>query len=144
MAPSSEYHKQSHSRSEILGFSCALKNAGSVYYRRYTIWTINRLLENDSGSFSSRSQRRLSYYYYSLLTCILHIRCMGCCNSLSVATKLRRPALCAFVFGGGVTSQSVMSTDGKEIPRKALKKYDTCVIWSCFAIASQASLAVCF
>ena len=59
----------------------------------------NRLLENDSGSFSSRSQRRLScYYYYSLLTCILHIRCIGSCNPLSAATKLQRPALCAFVL----------------------------------------------
>ena len=28
---------------------------------------------------------------------ILHIRSIGCCNPLSVATKLRRPALCAFV-----------------------------------------------
>ena len=58
----------------------------------------NRLHENDSGSFCSRSQRKLScYYYYSLLPCILHIRCTGCCNPLSAATKLRRPALCAFV-----------------------------------------------
>ena len=40
MAPSSEYHKRSHSRSEVLRFSSALKNAGSVYYRRYTICTI--------------------------------------------------------------------------------------------------------
>ena len=41
MAPSTEYHKRSHSRSEVLRFSCSLKNAGSVYYRRDrpTIWT---------------------------------------------------------------------------------------------------------
>ena len=72
----------------------------------------NRLLENDSRSFRSRSQRvqmlrylltylltRLFfYYYYSLLTCILHICCNGCCNPLSAATKQRRPALCAFVI----------------------------------------------
>ena len=37
MAPSTEYHKRSHSRSEVLRFSCALKNAVLfVYYRRYT------------------------------------------------------------------------------------------------------------
>ena len=60
MAPSSEYHKRSHSRSEVLRFSCALKNASSVYYRRYTISMNNRIFENDSGSFCSRSQRRLS------------------------------------------------------------------------------------
>ena len=29
---------------------------------------------------------------------ILHIRCIGCCNSLSAATKWQRPALCAFVI----------------------------------------------
>ena len=34
MAPSSEYHKRSHSRSEVLRFSCALKNTGSVYRPR--------------------------------------------------------------------------------------------------------------
>ena len=38
------------------------------------------------------------YYYYSLLPCILHIRCIGCCNPLSAATKLRRPTLCAFIY----------------------------------------------
>ena len=36
MALSTEYHKRSHSRSEVLRFSYTLKNAGSVYYRRYT------------------------------------------------------------------------------------------------------------
>ena len=38
MAPFTEYHKRSHSRSAVLRFSCTL-NAGSVYYRHYTIWT---------------------------------------------------------------------------------------------------------
>ena len=35
---------------------------------------------------------------HSLLTCILRIRCIGYGNALSAATKLRRPALCAFVL----------------------------------------------
>jgi len=46
----------------------------------------NRLLGNNSWNFCSRSHRRLScYYYHSLLTCILHIRCIGCCKPLSAA-----------------------------------------------------------
>ena len=64
MAPSSEYRKRSHSRSEILGFPCALKNAGSVYCRRYSVlyellYEQLRLLENDSGSFSSSPKSRV-------------------------------------------------------------------------------------
>ena len=39
MAPSTKYHKRSHSLSEVLRFSYILKNAGSVYYRRYSIRT---------------------------------------------------------------------------------------------------------
>ena len=46
MAPSTEYLKRSLSRTEVLPFSRTLKNAGSVYYRRYRP-TDNRLLEND-------------------------------------------------------------------------------------------------
>ena len=39
MAPSTEYHKRLHSLSEGLRFSHTLKNASSVYYRRYSIRT---------------------------------------------------------------------------------------------------------
>ena len=37
MAPSTEYHKRRIvNQRYLLRFSCALKNVGSVYYRRYT------------------------------------------------------------------------------------------------------------
>ena len=64
MAPSTEYHKRSHSRSEVLRFSCTFKNAGSVYYRRYTLRTTALL--KMTGSFCSRSQHRLSCIHTTL------------------------------------------------------------------------------
>ena len=61
MAPSTEYHKRLHSRSEVLRFSCTLKNAGSVYDRRYrpTIWT-TAFLKMTQRVFVRGLQRRLS------------------------------------------------------------------------------------
>ena len=72
------------------------------------------------------SQHRLSccyYYYYSLLPCILHIRCIGCSNPLSAATKLRWPAICAFVIVVHINQgRRLRRAGGLSPPRKKEKR----------------------
>ena len=52
MAPSTEQHKHSHSRSELNCDFSILGYAGSIYYLLY--YTDNRLLENGTGGFLRR------------------------------------------------------------------------------------------
>ena len=96
MAPSSEYHKRSHSQSEVLRFSCALKNAGSVYYRRYTKWKTTFLKMTQEVFVRGHQRRPSCYYYYStdLHTCTFSALAAAIRSLLLPTAKARICNLC--------------------------------------------------